>query len=415
MTTEEIIDKSEQRVRQLERQVRELAELKQRFADAEKKYRLLVDNANDAIFVLQDGRLKFANPKAFQMGGVLGEDLAKCRYTEYLHPEERQKVVERYKKRIEGERVLNMYPLRIIRRDGSIFWAEVNAVRIEWDGKPATLNIIRDITAQKLAEKQYFQMESLETLRTLSGGLAHSFNNLLMGIQGRVSILKKNASAEDKAHLDGVEACVIEAAKLNDQMLGFSQSGKYRIAPIALDALVDSVLTNFDKKERPINILCSYAPDLGIVMGDRHQLEQVVMNILLNSWQAIDQEGWITITIENYHMNEARQPAAGHLPEGKWIRLSVQDNGIGMDEHVCKRVFEPFFTTKGMGRHRGLGLASVYGIVANHNGVINIDSIPGFGTTVCVYLPAVDADDADDALKTINPNLEKKERGFLKS
>lgn len=391
MTTEEIIDKCEQRVRQLESQVRELAELKQRLAAAEKKYRLLVDNANDAIFVLQDGKLKFANPKALQMGGVLGDDLEKFHYTEYLHPEERQKVVERYEKRIEGEHVLNMYPLRIIRRDGNIFWAEVNAVRIEWDGGPATLNIIRDITAQKLVEKQYFQIESLETLRTLSGGLAHSFNNLLMGIQGRVSMLKKNVSGEDKSHLDGIEACVIEAARLTEQMLGFSQSGKYQIVPIALDALVDSVLTNFDKKERPINVLRSYAPDLGNVMGDRHQLEQVVMNIMLNSWQAIDQEGWITITIENYDMNEARQPV-GHLSEGKWIRLSVQDNGIGMDEHVCKRVFEPFFTTKGMGRHRGLGLSSVYGIVANHNGVINIDSIPGFGTTVCVYLPAVDAD-----------------------
>lgn len=393
MTTEEIIDKCEQRVRQLEKQVRELTEIKQKLSVAEKKYRLLVDNANDAIFVLQDGKLKFANPKALEMGGVLGDDLGKFHYADYLHPEERQKVMERHEKRIEGQTVLNTYPLRIIRRDGNIFWAEVNAVRIEWDGRPATLNIIRDITAQKLVEKQYFQMESLETLRTLSGGLAHSFNNLLMGIQGRVSVIKHSHDlSEIQSHLEGIESCVVEAVRLTDQMLGFSQSGKYQIVPVALDKLVDTVLANFDKNGRNITILRSYAPDLENILGDRYQLEQVVMNILLNSWQAIEHQGWITITVEKYDMNEARQPT-GHLLQGKWIRLAIQDNGIGMDESVCKRVFEPFFTTKGMGRHRGLGLSSVYGIVANHNGVINIDSIPGFGTTVYIYFPVADADD----------------------
>jgi PAS domain S-box-containing protein len=389
VTTEEIVDEYEQRVRRLENQVRELARFKRKLAEAEEKYRLLVDNANDAIFVLQEGKLKFANPKALEMGGVLGEDLDKFHYAEYLHPEERQKIIERHEKRIDGEKVLNMYPLRIIRRDGNIFWAEVNATRIEWEGKPATLNIIRDITAQKLVENQFFQMESMETLKTLSGGLAHSFNNLLMGIQGRVSVLKKNASGETMSHLDGIEGCVIEAVRLTDQMLGFSQSGQYEIVPVALDNLVDSVLSNFDMRGKPVSIQRSYAPDLENIMGDRYQLEQVVMNILLNSWQAIEREGWISIAIKKYDMNEARQPIV-HLPEGEWIKLLVQDNGIGMDEDVCKRVFEPFFTTKGMGRHRGLGMSSVYGIVTNHNGVINIDSIPGFGTTVCVYLPVSD-------------------------
>jgi two-component system cell cycle sensor histidine kinase/response regulator CckA len=390
-TTGETADKHQLRIGQLEAQVQELAAVKQQLAEAESKYRLLVDNANDAIFVLQDGKVKFANPRAMEMGGILGEDLERFHYTEYLHPEERQKVVERHEKRLEGQKVLNMYPLRIVRRDGSIFWAEVNAVRIQWHQKAATLNIIRDITSQKLAEKQYFQTESLETLRTLSGGLAHSFNNLLMGIQGRVSLLKKKVDPKSElhTHLKGIESCVLEAAKLTEQMLGFSQSGKYRIVPIALEKLVDGVLASFDNSHRSITFKRHFALGLEKVMGDPHQLEQVVMNVLLNSWQAIAQEGWVMVSVDNFDMNEARQSAV-HLPEGKWVKLAIQDNGVGMEQSVCKRVFEPFFTTKGMGQHRGLGLSSVFGIVANHNGVINIDSIPGCGTTVCIYLPAAD-------------------------
>jgi PAS domain S-box-containing protein len=385
------LNQYQQRIKQLEDQVERLQKVQRELYDAERKYRILVENANDAIFILQDGKLKYANPKALEMGGLLGHDLQEFHYTDLLHPEERQKVTERYERRLEGEKVLNVYPLRIISRNGSIFWAEVNAVRIEWDQKPATLNIIRDITSQKMIENQYLKAESLETLRTLSGGLAHSFNNLLMGVQGRVSLLRRALSSqkEHSDHLDGIENCVIEATKLTEQMLGFSQTGKYRIEAIALDKLVDGVLSSLDCSHREIHFTHSYSPEAANVKGDRHQLEQVVMNILLNSWQAIPQQGQVAIKIENHAMHEAR-PSVDFLPKGKWVKLTVQDNGIGMEEHVCKRVFEPFFTTKGMGRHRGLGMSSAYGIITNHNGVITIDSIPGYGTIVCVYLPAAE-------------------------
>lgn len=370
--------------------VKELADVKDALRQAEDKYRILVENANDAIFVLQDGRLRFANPKALALGGVLAEDLDKVPFTEYLHPEERDLIVQRHEKRLKGEKILDMYPLRIVTRNGDIFWGEVNAVRIEWEGKPATLNIIRDITSQKLIEQQYFQSESLATLRTLAGGMAHSINNLLMGIQGRVSLLYRHLGLNDarREHLEGMEACIDEATKLTRQMLGFAQSGKYKVTPVNLNDIVESVTRAFDITQKQINLIKRCRHDLWIVEADRQQIEQVLMNLLLNAWQAIPEHGQVVIATENFEMAEGRDRSLD-VRAGKCVKLTVRDTGVGMDEIVRKRAFEPFFTTKGFGRHRGLGLSSVYGIIANHNGFVDIESIPAGGSTISIYLPAL--------------------------
>lgn len=373
-----------------EKETREVSDLKDALRQAEDKYRLLVENANDAIFVLQDGRIRFANPKALALGGVLAEDLEKVPFSDYLHPAERQTVVQRHEKRLKGERILSMYPLRIITRQGDTFWAEVNAVRIEWEGRPATLNIIRDITSQKLFEQHYLQSESLATLRTLSGGMAHSINNLLMGIQGRVSLLYRSAGQADACmeHLQSIEACVDEAAKLTKQMLGFAQSGKFNVTRENMNTVIDAVIASFARGQKQIVLTKAYQADLWAVRVDRQQMEQVVMNILLNAMQAIPEKGEVIIRTENFELSEGRDQFQD-VRAGKCVKLTFRDTGIGMDDTVRKRIFEPFFTTKGFGRHRGLGLSSGYGIIANHDGMIDVDSIPGAGTTVRVYLPSV--------------------------
>ena len=379
-----------QRIRELEGLTRELESVKEALKAAEEKYRILVENANDAIFVLQDGRVKFANPKALQMAGVLLDELKKSSYTEYLHPEEKNMVMERHEKRLMGEKILNMYPLRIINREGEVVWTEVNAVRIAWENRPATLNIIRDITSQKLVETRFQQTESLATLRTLAGGLAHSFNNLLMGIMGRVSLLQRVTRPEDRQyeHLQGIESCVEEASRLTKQMLGFAQSGKYHVTRVRLDQVVESVMQTFRRSQKEITFQKVCQKGLWPVEADRNQIELVLMNILLNAWQAIHGPGKVVVKIENYELAEGRLRLQ-NIRSGRCAKLSVRDTGVGMDETVRKRVFEPFFTTKPIGSHRGLGLSAVYGIVANHNGVVDIESIPGSGTTVSIYLPAL--------------------------
>ena len=367
----------------------EVESLRDALRQAEDKYRVLVENANDAIFVLQDGKIRFANPKALALGGVLAEDLEKVPFTEYLHPEERDLVVQRHEQRLKGEKILNMYPLRIITRRGDIFWAEVNAVRIEWEGEPATLNIIRDITSQKLIEQHYFQNESLATLRTLSGGMAHSFNNLLMGIQGRVSLLYRSMGLNDvrRDHLKGIEACVQDAAKLTRQMLGFAQSGKYNVSRVNMNMVVEEMAKTFARSQNEVALVKELDPSLWPIEADCQQMEQVIMNIMLNAWQAIDDKGKVVVKTENFELTEGREPFQD-AGSNKCVKISIRDSGSGMDDNTRKRAIEPFFTTKGIGQHRGLGLSSAYGIIANHNGFIDIDSIPGTGTTITVYLPA---------------------------
>jgi PAS domain S-box-containing protein len=154
------------------------------------KFRIMVEHANDAIFVVQDELVKYANPKALSLARVTGEQLGKFKYTDLVHPDDRSVVVDRYNRRLMGETFPNVYPIRIITPQGEIVWTELNSVRFDWEGDPAALCIIRDITSQRLLEQHGFRTESLETIRTLAGGLAHSFNNLLMGIQGRVSLME---------------------------------------------------------------------------------------------------------------------------------------------------------------------------------------------------------------------------------
>ncbi len=375
---------------ELEQKNREVAQLKDALREAEDKYRILVENANDAIFVLQDDKIRFANPKALELGDVLAEDLEKIPFAEYLHPNERERIVQRHEQRMKGEKILNMYPLRIITRSGNIFWAEVNAVRIEWEGRPATLNIIRDITSQKLIEQHYFQNESLNNLRTLAGGMAHSFNNLLMGIQGRVSLLYRSIGLTDarRQHLKGIESCIEEAAGLTQQMLGFAQSGKYNVTQLRINDMIRQIVKNVaPNRHHRISVTSQLQEGIWHVEADRHQIEQVITNILQNALQAVGNNGKVVIKTENFELSESRE----HFEDvraGKCVKIAIRDNGPGMDETVCKRAFEPFFTTKGIGLHRGLGLSSAYGIIANHDGLIDIESTPGAGTTVSVYLPA---------------------------
>ncbi len=394
MSAAQTIESLQARVREMEAQLSELAEVKATLRDLEAKYKVLVENANDAIFVLQDGKIKFANPCALEIAGLLTEELENSHFSEFLHPEEKEMVLSRHQRRLKGEKVLSMYPLRIVNRRGEVVWVEVNAVRIEWEGAPATLNIIRDITSQKMLAGQYYQLESLTTVRTLAGGIAHGFNNLLMGIQGSVSLLSLSIGKNHPLYenLERIESCVDESSRLVKQLVGFAQCGKFKIETIHLEPLLEEAMTTIRRSTRQIQLRKSFVPDLWPVDADRGQLDQVFLNILVNAMQAITTHGEIEVSAENTTIRQAPRNTAGIGP-GRYVRVDVRDNGCGMDETIRKRVFEPFFTTKSVANHRGLGMACAFGIVANHGGTVDVTSIRGKGTSFTVLLPAADRQD----------------------
>ncbi|MCG2777273.1 MAG: PAS domain S-box protein, partial [Desulfobacterales bacterium] len=356
--------------------------------ESEEKYRILVENANDAIFVMQDQKVKFPNPRAIEMGRNLAVDLERVPFLNYIHPEDREMVIERYKKRIKGEEAPHTYTFRLMDREGEALWAELNAILINWEGKPATLNFLRDITKQKKLEAQLQQARRMEALGTLAGGIAHDFNNLLMGIQGRTSLMMDiDSSLKHYENLKGIEDIVKSAADLTKQLLGFARSGKYEVKPTDLNELIHKTSQMFGRTKKEIKTHTKYQKNIWAAEVDRGQIEQVMLNLYVNAWQAMPGGGDLYLQTDNVTLDENyAQPY--EINPGRYVKISVTDTGVGMDKATQDRIFEPFFSTKEMARGIGLGLASTYGIIKNHGGIINVCSEKGEGATFDIYLPA---------------------------
>ncbi|MBW2021213.1 MAG: response regulator, partial [Deltaproteobacteria bacterium] len=240
-----------------------------------------------------------------------------------------------------------------------------------------------DITDRKRLEAQLLQAQKMEAIGTLAGGIAHDFNNLLMGIQGHASLMFLDIDPEHPhfEHLRGIEDMVKRG-----QLLGFARGGKYEVRPTDLNALIEKGSEMFGRTKKEIRIHRKFQKDLWTVEVDRTQIDQVLLNLYVNAWQAMPEGGDLYIQTENVTLDE-NYIKHFNLEPGNYVKISVTDTGVGMDEATRQRIFEPFFTTKGMGRGTGLGLAAVYGIIKNHGGIINVYSEKDKGTSFNVYLP----------------------------
>jgi len=357
--------------------------------ESEEKYSLLVENANDAIFIAQDEVVKFPNPKTEAMLGYCAEELAKIPFLDLIHPEDRDMVLDRHNRRLKGEEPASTYSFRIINRAGEQLWVQLNTVLISWEGRPATLNLLRDITQQKRLEAQLLQAQRMEAIGTVAGGIAHDFNNLLMGIQGNASLMLIDADSSHPHYerLKNIEQAVQSGSDLTKQLLGFARGGKYEVRPADLNKLTKRSSDVFGRTKKEITIHTRYQEGIWPAEVDRGQIEQVLLNLYVNAWQAMPAGGELYLETENVTLDEDYVKPLSVEP-GRYVKISIADTGVGMDEATQQRIFEPFFTTKEMGRGTGLGLASVYGIIKNHGGIINVHSEKGKGTTFTIYMPA---------------------------
>lgn len=359
------------------------------FRKSEEKYRILVENASDAIFIIQDEMIKFPNPKANAMVGYSSEELAEIPFIDLIHPDDRDMVFDVLKRVFRGDEIPGAYSLRMINKAGEELWVQLNVVFLSWEGQPASLSILRDITQQKGMEGQLLQAQKMEAIGALAGGIAHDFNNLLMGIQGNTSLIFMDidSSSPHYEKLEKIEQYVQDGADLSRQLLGFARKGKYEVKPINLNEAIEQNCTMFGRTKKEVTIHRKFQQDIWAVKGDMGQIGQVLMNLYLNAWDAMPRGGNLYLMTENVILDEDFG-GRHQLASGNYVKLSVTDTGVGIDEETKKRIFEPFFTTKEMGRGTGLGLASVYGIIKNHNGIINVYSETNKGTTFNIYLPA---------------------------
>lgn len=261
-----------------------------------------------------------------------------------------------------------------------------------------------DVTERRQLERQLIEMQKMEAVGTLAGGIAHDFNNILTGILGSLDLARRFIAPESPASAPIAE-CIRasdRAARLVRQLLDFSRRAPTECRPVNLGHVVREVVALFSQTiDRRIEVTSSIADDLLPAFVDPNQVHQVLMNLCVNARDAIierieapETSGsrpltgyWIYIRAENADVDDDYCRIVPYARKGRYIRLSIGDNGAGMDEATQRRVFEPFFTTKKMGRGTGLGLSTVYGIVKQHNGWINLESRPGKGTTFSAYFP----------------------------
>jgi PAS domain S-box-containing protein len=359
---------------------------------SEEKYRLLFENASDAIFVAQDEIIKFPNPQLSQLMGYSSEELTSKPFKHFIHPEDSDMVVEMHKKRLQGHNVPITYSFRAITKTGEILWVEANKVIITWEERPATLTFLRDITQQKKMEAQLLQAQKMEAIGQLAGGVAHDFNNLLTAIIGYGHLLKSETSKDDRmsAYVGQILNAAEKAAILTNDLLTFSRKQIINPKPVNLNNIIEnmeSLLLRVIGEDIELSTVLTDT-DLTIV-ADSTQIDQILMNLATNAQDAMPKGGSLIIRTDRVEINGDYISTYGYGKPGSYALLSVEDTGTGMVEDIKGRIFEPFFTTKEVGKGTGLGLAMVYGIVKQHDGYINVYSEPGRGTTFKILLPLI--------------------------
>ena len=362
--------------------------------ESEKKYRNLFNNAQVGLghTRISDGKVLESNEKMAQIFRYDSVDEFINEYVfsdNYVNPEIREKMLTEIKK----TRIINNIEAQFYRKDKSKAWVRFDTQI--FPDKGYMEDVIIDITEQKKAQEesrrleiQLQQAQKMEAIGTLAGGIAHDFNNLLMGLQGRTSLMlmDKGSSHPDFEHLKGIEEGIKSAADLTRQLLGFARGGKYETKATNLNETVNKSIDMFGRAKKEVIIHKKSEKGLWTVEVDQGQIEQVLLNLYVNAWQAMSGTGEIYLETENVSLDANFVKPYGIKP-GRYVKISVTDIGIGMDEATRQRVFDPFFTTKEMGRGTGLGLASSYGIIKNHDGLINVYSEIGKGATFNIYLP----------------------------
>jgi two-component system cell cycle sensor histidine kinase/response regulator CckA len=373
---------------------------------SEERYRYLVQNSPDIIYTLdENGNFTFVSQAVKRLLGYDPDELIGKHYSSIIQDEDLERAEWVFNERRTEERAAagvqlrlkaseNHEPLRL----GEVHYLDVELKATGMYDKPVTEEnkaylgthgVVRDISDRKRLEVQLQQAQKMEAVGTLAGGIAHDFNNLLMGIQGYTSLmlLKIDPKHPHYDKLKSVEQYIESGAELTKQLLGFARGGKYDVKAVDINELVKKTAAMFGRTKKEVVISLELEEVLWSAEVDPGQIEQVLLNLFVNAWQAMPGGGNLILKTANVPLDSSTVSPYG-LPPGPYVKISVTDSGLGMDENTRRRIFEPFFTTKEMGRGTGLGLASAYGIIKNHNGIIDVESKIGEGTTFTVSLPA---------------------------
>ena len=370
------------------RDITESKKVEQSLRASEYRYRTLFEKAHDAIFIVdkQTGRYLDANAAAEQLTGRPAVDL--CRLTtQDISPTGAE---TRLAATISTSGLLNLGRVTYVRPDGTKRIAMLSTVPLD---DKRVFGIARDITHEVKLEEQYRQAQKMEAFGQLAGGIAHDFNNLLVPIIGHTELVMMRSAEGEKTRnsLKQIKKAAERAADLTRQILAFSRRQVLELKILDLNEIIRDFQQMAGRLLREnIELQIYLAPAPGQIQADKTQIEQILMNLVINASDAMPDGGKLTIETANIFLDETylEQFAEGRKA-GSYIMLAIADNGIGMDAETRQHIFEPFFTTKEPGKGTGLGLATVFGIVEQHQGHIWVYSEPNQGTTFKIYLPRV--------------------------
>ncbi len=369
--------------------------------ESEARYHDIIENMEDGYYEIDlAGNFTFFNNAMTRIFGYTNQELFGMNNRDYTTPETAKRMLHVFNMVYKTGKSSRIFDYEIIIKDNTARSLEVSASLIkDMKGMPTGFRgIARDKTditkaekEKKELEKQLNQVLRMEAIGTLAGGIAHDFNNILTGIHGYISILKLKTELE-KEHpnykkLLRIDELVQSGADLTRQLLGFAMGGKYQVRPANINNIIAKSLNMISRTNKKIRVNKQLQEDTWTIEADASQIEQVMLNLYLNAAHAMPEGGDLSIETENAFV-DSNSAVHLDLTPGKYVRVLVSDTGIGMDQKILDKIFEPFFTTKEMGRGTGLGLASAYGIIKNHNGKISAESTEDKGTAFTIYLPA---------------------------
>jgi PAS domain S-box-containing protein len=360
--------------------------------ESEEKYRGVVEESLVGVYIIEEGQFKYVNKQYCEISGYTYEELVnKAYHLELVHPDDRDMVRDNTNARLRGESDSIAYQFRMMQKSGQEITVKALGSVSSHKGRPAIIGTLLDISKEQALEQQLRQAQKMEAIGQLAGGVAHDFNNILTALIGYGNLLKMKMKDNDplRLYVDQMLTSSEKAASLTQNLLAFSRKQIIQLKPFGINAIIQDTRSLLKRLlTEDIELKLKLSDEDLTILTDTTQMHQILLNLATNARDAMPHGGILTIETKAVALGKDFYFFHGKEESGKYVRISVSDTGQGMDEKTKEQIFNPFFTTKEVGKGTGLGLSIVYGIVKQHNGLIDVQSIPGKSTTFHLYFPA---------------------------